>query len=248
MKVLIVAKTRQGSGACVGGITFEGQSVRLIAANAAAQERSGMEYAVGEVWEVDAMPAESVVAPHVENVVVRSKRRLAPMTNPIPFIEKHMPPVDGGPALLYDGLAQAAESGALYITGRAGVPPYSTMFWRPDQPLQRVEDGKRIRYRYPTDDGGRTLVFVGFQEPPETIPAGTLLRVSLAHWWRPDEDEDGEHRCYAQLSGWFLARPDARSGTPLGRLQDAGGWNSPAMPLRYVEAAKIANQGVKLDG
>ena len=34
MKVLIVAKTRQGSGACIGGITFEGQSVRLIAANA----------------------------------------------------------------------------------------------------------------------------------------------------------------------------------------------------------------------
>ena len=31
-----------------------------------------------------------------------------------------------------------------------------------------------------------------------------------------------------------------------GALQDAGGWASPAMPLRYVEAAKIANQGVLL--
>ena len=31
MKVLIVAKTRQGGGACIGGITFEGRSVRLIA-------------------------------------------------------------------------------------------------------------------------------------------------------------------------------------------------------------------------
>ncbi len=31
------------------------------------------------------------------------------------------------------------------------------------------------------------------------------------------------------------------------RLQDAGGWNSPAMPLRYVEKAKIANQGVRLE-
>jgi integrase len=35
----------------------------------------------------------------------------------------------------------------------------------------------------------------------------------------------------------------ARNGTPIDRLQDAGGWNSPAMPLRYVEAAKIANEG-----
>jgi integrase len=39
----------------------------------------------------------------------------------------------------------------------------------------------------------------------------------------------------------------ARSGTPIDRLQDAGGWASPAMPLRYVEAAKVANEGVILD-
>jgi len=39
----------------------------------------------------------------------------------------------------------------------------------------------------------------------------------------------------------------ARAGTPLDRLQDAGGWSSPAMPLRYIEAAKIANQGVRLE-
>lgn len=39
----------------------------------------------------------------------------------------------------------------------------------------------------------------------------------------------------------------ARSGTPIDRLQDAGGWSSPAMPLRYVEAARIANEGVMLE-
>lgn len=38
----------------------------------------------------------------------------------------------------------------------------------------------------------------------------------------------------------------ARNGTPLDRLQDAGGWNSLAMPARYIEAAKIANEGVRL--
>lgn len=38
----------------------------------------------------------------------------------------------------------------------------------------------------------------------------------------------------------------ARNKTPIDRLQDAGGWSSPAMPLRYVEAARIANEGVKL--
>lgn len=38
----------------------------------------------------------------------------------------------------------------------------------------------------------------------------------------------------------------ARHGTAIDRLQQAGGWNSPAMPLRYVERAKIANEGVNL--
>jgi integrase len=38
----------------------------------------------------------------------------------------------------------------------------------------------------------------------------------------------------------------ARHGTAIDRLQDAGGWASPAMPLRYVERAAIANSGVEL--
>ncbi len=38
-----------------------------------------------------------------------------------------------------------------------------------------------------------------------------------------------------------------RAGTPTKALQDAGGWSSPAMPLRYAESAEIANDGVKLE-
>ncbi len=30
-----------------------------------------------------------------------------------------------------------------------------------------------------------------------------MLRVSLAHWWRPEDKPEGELRCYVQLSGWF---------------------------------------------
>jgi integrase len=46
----------------------------------------------------------------------------------------------------------------------------------------------------------------------------------------------------------YWATHAARGKTPLDRLQDAGGWSSPAMPMRYIEAAKIANIGVKLEG
>lgn len=38
----------------------------------------------------------------------------------------------------------------------------------------------------------------------------------------------------------------AQAGTPLDALQHAGGWNSPAMPMRYIEAARIANERVIL--
>ncbi len=207
MQVVIVAKTRQGGSACVGGITFDGRSVRLIPADAAEDERANMAYRVGDVWEIEAEPAPTVTPPHVENIIVRAKRRRPPLTGLVSFIERLMPPMAGGWKGLFSGKVESSPSGAIYVAERSGVPTFSTMFWRPDQPLTRTHDGKRVRYRYPTPDGGRTLVFVGFQEPLELIPAGALLRVSLAHWWRPADKPDEELRCYAQLSGWIL--PDA---------------------------------------
>lgn len=44
----------------------------------------------------------------------------------------------------------------------------------------------------------------------------------------------------------YWATQAARNGTPLDRLQDAGGWSSLAMPGRYIESAKIANNGINL--
>ncbi len=203
-KVLIVAKTRRGAGACVGGIAEDGRSLRLEAFDAGHNEHAGLEYQVGEWWEVEASQPARIIPPHVENTVVHQKRKLGAEADPIAHITAHMPPKSGGPEVLYEGLAQAAPGGPLYIAASKGLPPYSTMFWQPDRPLQRDGDAKRIRYRYPTAGGGCTLTFVGFQEPVEVIPAGALLRVSLAHWWRPADRPDDELRCYVQLSGWFL--------------------------------------------
>ena len=45
----------------------------------------------------------------------------------------------------------------------------------------------------------------------------------------------------------YWATQAARNGTPIDRLQQAGGWASVAMPLRYIEAAEIANEGVRLE-
>jgi ATP-dependent DNA helicase RecQ len=218
MKVLIVAKTRQGHGACVGGITFEGRSVRLIPAVGDTHDGANMEYNVGEVWEVEATPIDRLVPPHVENILVHRAQRMGPMSAPERFIERHMPALVGGPEKLYEGLLQRMAGGKLVIAEPSGVPPFSTTFWRPDQPLTRVQESKRLRYRYPTPDGGCTLTFVGFQEPIEVIPAGALVRVSLSHWWRPDDRPNDEMLCHGQLSGYWLA--PARVALPSGTAPD----------------------------
>ena len=232
MKVLIVAKTRMGKGACIGGITQDGKSVRLIPADIDVHDDAGQEYEVGDLWEVESTPAPDITPPHVENIIVHEKRRLPHLKDPIAIIKKYMPPKVGGPAELYEGLMQSTLNGSLYIAESGGLPPYSTTFWRADQPLVLDTTSKRIRYRYPTEDGGRTLTFVGFQEPLRTIPAGTLLRVSLAHLWRPKDDSTTEYRCYVQLSGWFLEEEDN---------QDFDQFNGQATPPSEIDTPLLDN-------
>ena len=46
----------------------------------------------------------------------------------------------------------------------------------------------------------------------------------------------------------YWASQAAANGTPIDRLQDAGGWSNPVTPLtRYIRPAQIANEGVRLE-
>ncbi|MDE0401186.1 MAG: DNA helicase RecQ [Candidatus Poribacteria bacterium] len=207
MRVLIVAKTRMGAGACIGAITENGESVRLIPYNADPHDGANREYEVGDIWQITGKAETSLIPPHNENFVVHQKSRLHTTKDTkdlVSAIELLMPPKIGHPRELYEGLLRNTESGRLHIAKRSGIPSYSTTFWRTDQPLTLDTEKQRLRYRYPTENGGCTFTFAGFQEPPGTIPVGTLLRVSLAHWWRPEDRPEVEERCYAQVSGWFL--------------------------------------------
>ena len=207
-----------GRGACIGAITEKGESVRLIPFNADPHDGANREYEVGDIWEISAEPETPLIPPHNENIVVREKQHLHTTKNTkdlVSTIELLMPPKTGDPRGLYEGLLKTTSSGSLYVAAAGDVPSYSTTFWRPDQPLIRDTEGKRIRYRYPTENGGCTFTFVGFQEPIETIPADMLLRVSLAHRWRPKDQPDAEERHYAQLSGWFFEEAEqAQSERP----------------------------------
>jgi ATP-dependent DNA helicase RecQ len=233
LTVLIVAKTRRRSGACVGAIAADGRSLRLEAANASSDEHAGTEYQVGDVWKIEVGPHPHSVPPHVETVCVYGKRRLRSNVNPLPTIEKFMLPIAGSMHVLYDGHVQTTEGGALYIAEQTGIPARSTMFWRPDQPLRLVEAGVRLHYCYADEQGEHRLAFVGFQEPIQEIPAGAVVRVSLAHWWRPREHPEEEPRCYLQLSGWFV--PDAEvESTP--RSENKA---SPAPPVEDIRVRQV---------
>ena len=196
-----------GGGACIGAITETGESVRLIPFNADPHEGANSEYNVGDIWEIAGEPETSLIPPHNENFVVHKKHRLHTTKNPkdlVSAIELLMPPKIGHPRELYEGLLKTTDSGSLYLPTGGDVLPYSTTFWQTDKELTLEREKKKLRYRYPTENGDCTLTFVGFQKPVETIPAGTLLRVSLAHWWRPRSTPHVALRCYAQISGWFL--------------------------------------------
>jgi ATP-dependent DNA helicase RecQ len=236
MKVVIVAKTRMGHGACVGALTFDGRSLRLYPPDKENNERFNQEYEVGAVWELTRyeQPAE-LIPPHVETIIVHEKRPLPAINDLTAFIEQQMPPQAGDFSVLFEGLTEATPAGALFIAERNGIPPYSTMFWRPDQPLTRDNEGKRIRYRYPTADGGRTLTFVGYQEPLPELPAGTLVRVSMSQWWRPADRPEAEPRCYLQLSGWILPN----DGPDDWGLDAAEFWSEPERPYEPTSLSTL---------
>ncbi len=122
MKVVIVAKTRMGSGACIGALTFEGKSLRLIAADRETNEHFNTEYEVGDVWEIETTADTHIVPPHVENVVVTKKQLKGKITEIEKFIEEQMPPVRGGIDVIFGGLTRRTNSGALYIAEKSGTP------------------------------------------------------------------------------------------------------------------------------
>ena len=170
MKVLIVAKTRRGGGACIGGITLDGRSVRLQAANQR-HRRTGKPGLPGG----RSVGSDGDAATRPDPTACGDAGRLRPaalanMANPLASWPSTWRQSLAASTGLYDGLLQTTHAGALYIAARTGLPGFSTCFWRSDQPLRLDTGSKRVRYRYPTGDGGRTLVFVGFQEPIRKFP------------------------------------------------------------------------------
>lgn len=201
--VLILSKTHMNNGqACVGGITLDGRYVRLLDVYGNNQpEDTDLE--PKQAWEIKFSERENNVAPHVEDIIVHSRETKGKLKDNITIkdfiLKREIPIWQGSPDNLFDGLIKFTPSGSGYIHRNGGVPNHSVGFWISDKDLRR-KDFQGIRYQYPSDNW-RSLKFKGFEEPIDVIPAGTLLRVSLARWKSFSADE--LPKCWLQLSGWY---------------------------------------------
>lgn len=213
MDVIIVSKTHMSNAACVGGLATNGRFVRLLDENGYNQP-TNTDFEVRQVWSIEFNERPNLTEPHVEDILITTKTlrgTLKDELSMLQMVEKYNATIwRGSPDNLFDGLLNWTNNGSGYINEEGGIPQHSVGFWISNQPLRRHilrgtrDDGSEyesIRYNYPNINGWRNLAFVGYDEAIKVIPAGTLIRVSLARWW--DRNGQTEDRCSLQLSGWY---------------------------------------------
>lgn len=200
MNVLIVGRTKMsGSSRCIGGLAHDGRSVRLVKQNG--QWDTSSQFDVGDIWDIDFTPMKGLVDPHTEDVLVNKFSYVGQQKNLAAHLLSRLEPWQGGIDQVFEGRLGFTGNDNGYISHARGVPAYSTWFWVSDEDLSLRDDGKH--YDYPSDYSNKGMSYVGEPAAIPIIPAGTLVRLSLARWWKPQDVEDLEERCYLQLSGWF---------------------------------------------
>ena len=202
MDVIIVSKTHMSSAACVGGVFANGRFVRLLDSDGYNQDSdTGLE--VGDVYTITFSERREKTPPHVEDILVHTMDHKFSFSSIEKMVEYLTDKLKvkiwrGSTAVLFDGNLEWTSGGSGYISESGGIPDNSVGFWIPDRDLNRKDYNEKVRYSYPIR--WRNISYVGYQNPVDNIPAGTLVRFSLARWWSRNEDEE---RCYLQLSGWY---------------------------------------------
>jgi hypothetical protein len=199
-RALIVARTLMQRGVCIGALSEAGESLRLLSTDCG-YYAADTPFQIGELWDIS-FERCPITPPHVEDIGLIAQTRVGVEPDVIGFILGRVEPCYGSINELFDGHIAFTYNGSGYISQSTGLPQGATGFWVPDSGLEREPSGNGHRYR-PEGDY-RHLKYVGVATPDTEIPAGQLVRVSLAKWWRPREaDMSLEERCYVQLSGWF---------------------------------------------
>jgi len=199
VKVLVVSKTRMQNAVCVGGLALDtNENIRLMTLSHSNQPMN-TKFEVGQIWDIIYQLAP-VKPPHVEDVIVYQEDYVGQQPYMRDFLLPRVQPWQGEPNQLYDGLLQV-RNGRGYISERTGIPRASVGFWMPDKVLTLSSNDKGKPY-YSYEGNLLSLPYIGFTDTLQSLPAKSLVRVSLARWWAPQDVS--EKRCYLQLSGWYL--------------------------------------------
>lgn len=205
MKAVVVAKTRMGKNICVGAVACKGgQLLRLI-------PRDGAEYhswhafdaEVGAVIELTGEDAgDDSDPPHVEDYIVDRWQSDGSSIKSLGQWLRHNCEVwRGNRSTLFGGKLQFTSSGKGHLKRGLPLPSQSVGFWEIPAQLSRQPDGKHLRL---VGSPSVTAPYVGLAPCPDKVPAGALVRVSLARWWQPDDGGFPE-ACWLQISGHYLA-------------------------------------------
>lgn len=195
-EVIIVSKTRMHNGLCISGIDMQsGRALRLLPQGANHQPTdSPLE--IGQVWEIR-YGLRNTPAPFVEDAdatCIRFVRNQSVSQ----YVEAHGAIASGSTDAVYDGLLQwNPVKGYLEPNNPTS---YSTQFWRPDSTLRRYQNDNKPGYVFWEPDTKRRIPWVGAAEPPATVPAASLARLSLG---RPFSGNLDHEVCWLQLSGVF---------------------------------------------
>jgi hypothetical protein len=198
-RILIVSKTRmRGDHVCVGGHDLDEsmRSIRLLQPDGTNMP-AGTGFEIGQIWDLDYVPATDIRPPHVEDVLVNPNgaRHVDTIQSLGAFLRTRVTAWTG---TLFDGTLLRTNSGTGYVPIDGPFPSCSTGYWLPEQPLDYDGDS---RYVFRADGGRRRIRYVGVAEATARIEPGTLVRVSLARAWAPSNAPAG---LYLQISGWYL--------------------------------------------
>ncbi len=204
MEVLITSKTHKGKAACVGGLVLEDNKFVRLLRPGNWDQLANTDFKIGEVWDIYFEKRYRTEPPHIEDVIVYTKKRVGKVDNFTDFIlSAGINIYRGEPENIFDGLLKWTFHGSGFLNRSGELPSNSVGFWIPDKNLSL----NNHHYLYQYQDfikHTKRLPYVGFEEAVEVIPAGTLVRISLARWWKPeDAGDEMEERCYLQLSGWY---------------------------------------------
>ena len=214
-QVIIVSRTKMtGDYVCVGGVDVNNRrSVRLLNAWGHHESATDCPYQIWDIWDIDYYLNQGRPHPHTEDVNVVRRQKIDIVDAPNMSINRFagvlessgIPLFRGSLFTVFDGKLKLTDADKMYIS-KEDVPTYSTCFWINDKRLLGYTNGRgRWQYRYNdmSNRYGYTISYVGSAEPPADIEVGSLIRLSLAHWWKP-EDSNDEERCYLQLSGCMI--------------------------------------------